>query len=369
MTTDTSQEMNRAIQLYVDGGNINEISTKTNVPTSSIYAELMKRNIPTRCGNKHLTVNDIEDICKLFKSGVTRKELALKFGYHKSSITNVLAKQQLIGNIYLSEELSQKIVTLYESNVSLSTISKMLNISMTTIHNHCKNHGLLLRNVGGRFDLEHPDFFETLTAESAYMLGIFIADGCLMTRKHRHGVLSFGLNLDDEYMVKNFQKLLGSPHKIRYYNNMASITITNQRVYNSITALGIPGKRKTYNLDECKPLFDKLSETTYERDFIRGFLDGDGSIHYSPKKAHSVSFTAYSKKFLESIDKCIIRNVKVTNGYFISVGNSWRISYGGRNKVTKILKWIYESTSGLCLLRKKEKWDKICELNKGLLQK
>lgn len=140
---------------------------------------------------------------------------------------------------------------------------------------------------------------------------------------------------------------------------MVSITLTDQILYNSIVSWGIPEKRKTYNLDSCKTLFEKLKHAKCERDFIRGFLDGDGCIYVDANTSNYISFTAYSKDFLESINNCIVNNTIISNGSFINVVNSWRLSFFGKERITKILEWIYNPLPKLLLRRKFEKWEQL----------
>ena len=361
MNIDRLEKLNEAIKLYIAGQKICDISILLSIPAPTLYFEFKKRNINK--GKVHLTDDQNKYIIELYKSGVSRKDISNKLNCHITSITKILRNNNFCGFEYITEEVSNKIANMYNTGKSLNEISQELNICMTTIHNHCKKHNIIIKQVGGKFVLTNPHFFETLTEDSSYMLGFFIADGCLMNSKNRKGTLSFGLDIQDQYMVENFKNLIGSPHKIRKdlknKRHMASIVLTDQTVYDSIIKWGIPKTRKTYNLDSCNMLFEQLQKNNFEKDFIRGFLDGDGCIYVGKNSSNYISFTAYSNEFLESINNCIIRNTNVASGFFIRINNSHRLSFYGKDRIMKILNWIYNPSPKLFLLRKFNKYDQL----------
>ena len=152
---------------------------------------------------------------------------------------------------------------------------------------------------------------------------------------------------------------------------MSSLSITDDDLYNSIINWGLPRKHKTYNLDSCTYLFNELSKTQHSKDFIRGFLDGDGCIYVAKNKYnHKITFTSVSKNFLISIDNCLIDNLNINKGYFQNITsknkNYWTLMYSGGNRIPKILNWLYYPNVNLFLIRKREKWENLQWIYAGL---
>ena len=157
------------------------------------------------------------------------------------------------------------------------------------------------------------DYFKNIDSETkAYILGYIVADGSVeeSVRKDRPSKLirlRFGCVTEDDEILKLIQKEIAPENKLRYYQpkapNRKQITILQicdkelvsdlRRVYNI-------QPRKTYKADFEFPNIPKI----YERDFIRGFIDGDGSIgkrHFS-MICNSPTFAEQIKdKFLEAV--------------------------------------------------------------------
>jgi len=102
-----------------------------------------------------------------------------------------------------------------------------------------------------------------------------------------------------------------------------------------------------------------LDKKSLTKDLIRGFLDGDGSIYLSKSYYHKISFCGYSKEFLESIDEYICKNTRISKGYFLQKRNTWSLSYSGKQRIIKIINWIYYSDMKIFMQRKYDKAVKI----------
>ena len=89
----------------------------------------------------------------------------------------------------------------------------------------------------------------------------------------------------------------------------------------------------------------------YVSHFLRGYFDGDGSLHYLKSTNNfRISFTCGSVEFLEDIQKELgtslsIRNEKGTNSNYLQIS--------GRHQVERILNYLYkDSTESTRLDRK-----------------
>jgi len=119
-------------------------------------------------------------------------------------------------------------------------------------------------------------FFEVInTEEKAYWLGFILADGYINLNNGPR--LEIGLKNTDEPHLKLFQQHIQSNHPIRHrdYNNCQSSTLT---IYNKKLVEGLI----KHGITQAKSLTAlPYTDLPYElvRHYIRGILDGDGSVY------------------------------------------------------------------------------------------
>jgi len=147
----------------------------------------------------------------------------------------------------------------------------------------------------------------------AYVLGFFVADGCIVLNKNRKkNPYTFNItSVDLEHLYK-IKKVLGSEHKISNKsggsgNPAYQIQLRNSVLAKDLMKLGI-FPRKTYNLNPIK-VPDK-----YFHDFVRGFFDGDGSVYTYKVNGTSqikVGFMSTSLSFLTEFNERLCKNLKI----------------------------------------------------------
>lgn len=210
---------------------------------------------------------------------------------------------------------------------------------------------------------EHKsNYFKIIDSEvKAYLLGYIVADGSIeeSSRKDRPSKLirlRFGCITEDNELLRLVQSEIAPNNQFRYYQpkcpNRKKITILqicDKELINDLRTLYNIQPRKTYLSDFEFPKIPKI----YERDFIRGFIDGDGSIgkrHFS-MVCNSLKFAEQIKdKFLEQIPnlKWVIyeENRKYTT--------YWSLHFSYNIKVRKpIFEYLYKDAT-VFLKRKRD---------------
>lgn len=196
--------------------------------------------------------------------------------------------------------------------------------------------------------------FNTIKAKEAYWLGMIAADGHVYSDKRYPKSKSIGLHTKDEELVNNFKNFLESEHKItKEKTGYFKFGATSKDITDRLETFGIT-ERKSLTL-EIKNI-PKL----YISHFMRGILDGDGSIscYKRPKNGTivTVTITSGSKKFLEWINTIVPIKGKLYN-------NSIQIVWQNREKIIKLCKWLYNgSTVDTRLDRKYKKFKEILAL-------
>lgn len=198
----------------------------------------------------------------------------------------------------------------------------------------------------------------------AYAIGILATDGNLSPRPGRLGVVSKDVDL-----LETVQRCLDltaaiTPHKSGYGGGPCyRVSWSNRRFYDALLAIGLtPAKSLTIGA--------LLIPDNYFADFLRGCIDGDGSIvtyidRYNTFKKPSyvytrlyVSIVSASPRFLEWL-RATIRKLTGLSGKVAvsskgSTGNAvWRLRYAKRESLA-LLRWIYDAPDGPCLRRKRD---------------
>ena len=255
-----------------------------------------------------------------------------------------------------SEEETRYLIDNYEFG-DIAIIAKKLNRTKKAITERAKLLKITrdpetTRKLSQKYKV-NEDFFKNWSDDMAYVLGIICADGNISKVNHGNRV-SVVLHIDDEYLIKEIYNSMESNHKTYYSKNTAILSIDNKHIYNDLLNLGIiPNKSKT--LGHIKV------PKTYKAAFIRGVLDGDGSVDSKNKRAKIVTA---SKEFADCLSKTL---------YDIDIDHKiYNNAYSHNNKLTdfyviriirrQAVKKLYELTykdAKLFLKRKKKSFEKM----------
>jgi len=204
-------------------------------------------------------------------------------------------------------------------------------------------------------------------ALSYYLLGAFITDGNLIQDKSRTNSFKISLCSKDIDWLELIQKELGGDGNIRdTCNNSSTLFLYGKDIYNwFVEHKCCPKKSLTQELPDIPDI--------HFNDFLKGCIDGDGSIYRSQYKAHNnktyeqttVYLCGASENFLLTIsDKLNDINFKhsviqqkpknkVINGRVVySKHNMYKIQFSGHKKCVKFLHWLYSSDT-ISMPRKK----------------
>lgn len=227
----------------------------------------------------------------------------------------------------------------------------------------------------------NENYFDDInTEEKAYLLGFFLADGCIST-EHNDGSRAqnfrFTVNnsIDDEEIINKFSSVI-CPDNI-----VAKKTKLNNDKVVRKPQLCVRWSSK-YMFDQFISKYNitprKTKDTTFKfpfetipqdlvRHFIRGFFDGDGSVsshNYGNTIYFNFSFTSTSQDFLNQIADIIEPLHKDVKRHFNKQQGKNMICYDLRFKYNKnrteciklIYDWLYDNST-IYLNRKKTKFE------------
>jgi len=202
-------------------------------------------------------------------------------------------------------------------------------------------------------------------ARLAYAVGLIATDGNLSS-DGRH----LSLTSSDREQLNNFRAALGTNAQIAR-NPPGSFTkrpsyrvqLSHVKLYQQLLGAGLK-PRKTAILGALQiPL-------PFFRDFLRGVIDGDGSIVCYIDRSNAYKKTRYrhiriyvsiasaSLQFLQWIQQVSCQSLGV-RGYFLQQPahpwgrrTAWKLRFAKRDSM-QILRWIYYAADVMCLQRKR----------------
>lgn len=193
----------------------------------------------------------------------------------------------------------------------------------------------LYRRPSWAYDLDH-DFFKTVdTEEKAYILGLLATDGCVYSKTSR---VCLSLQARDEDILADIKRCMNlqSPILDRPKGSfpgsgpMKYISFSSRQIVADLAKLGvIPRKSKLLTYSSIPHHL--------ERHYLRGLLDGDGSIH-----RRKMFYFLGTEALIDGVIDAVNRHTGISLSKR-RAGKLWRASgYGGSKAV---MAWIYEGST------------------------
>lgn len=192
-------------------------------------------------------------------------------------------------------------------------------------------------------------FFKAIqTEEQAYVLGLLFADGYIS----KSGITFTSKDID---LLEAIKRVMHSEHPIYMKTNRLGswgvLFIGRRRMADDLlNLLRISGGRKADRLKypQIPPELD--------RHFIRGFLDGDGSVSSCSGNSRILFFSA-SHDFLRELDDKIRFHLGLLRPHKISKtrSNCYRLVYQ-KGRAIAFGAWLYKDAK-IYLKRKADKWE------------
>lgn len=209
--------------------------------------------------------------------------------------------------------------------------------------------------------IHKSNYFKIIDSEiKAYILGYLVADGSIEESKRKDRPsklvrLRFGCASEDDEIIRLIQAEIAPDNKLRFYQpklpNRKPITILqicDRELTNDLQSLYNIHPRKTYN-----PNFEFPNiPPNLKRYFIRGFIDGDGSIG-----RHHFSMICNSEKFACQIRDEFLSSIPELKWYIYKENRKytdyWSLHFSMNLKVSKSLyNYLYKDAT--VFLKRKE---------------
>ena len=261
---------------------------------------------------------------------------------------------------------------MYARGAGSPSIAKTLGVSTGKIV-YFLSHSIGLRSCKEAAKKYHCDdhFFDEIDSEpKSYWLGFMCADGYVSRTKYGKNV---GLTLSSEDIahIEKFKEAIKFDGPIHTYapsksstnystNSYSRMLVTSDIMFDSLVKHGaVEHKTNVLKAPKISP--------KWKKDFIRGYLDGDGCIsrcikngkyiEYAIKILGTTELLDYVKEFVEDNEIAVIRRY-----YQRKPGQTVRtLEFSGNYQVKRFLDLLYDGAH-IFLDRKRERYIDLCNL-------
>lgn len=265
-----------------------------------------------------------------------------------------------------TEEQEILIASEYLNNKSFlcSFLAKKYNTTEWTIRRVLKRRGVQLRNgrigVNKKYSV-NDNFFEKIdTEEKAYFLGLLYADGY---NNQKANLCIIELQEEDKEILDKFKEkikytgpLYFQKPKKTNWKNMYRLSVKSRKMSEDLYNLGCVQKKSLI----LEFPTEKQVPKRFLKHFIRGMIDGDGSIlcGHGKGKATGVSLVS-TGALLSSLEKVLINKLGIKpiirNQSYNNITKELRLTK--KKEIETFLDWIYKDAK-IYLKRKYEQYKK-----------
>ena len=258
-----------------------------------------------------------------------------------------------------NDDLENKIVELYKQNISpyqmVKIIPELQGKKPSVIYGILKRKGIESHRKYSLTDEQrlnrrkynvNDSYFKKIDTEhKAYWLGFIYADGFINTTEDVIGISLSKEDINHLEKFKNDVEFTGPIHNYKgkgfIETDYVRIVIRSKQMKQNLISLGVY-ENKT-DILKFPTLNQVPKELIYH--FIRGYIDGDGSITYghiqkNGNKNYSIKITG-TLDIIQSIQHALNTNVKLEQRYPDRNTDNWSLTIGGNKQVERILDLLY----------------------------
>lgn len=241
---------------------------------------------------------------------------------------------------WTDEQVAYIIDKYLNENYTLKQLGREFECNYGTIRNLLNKHNI--QSKGNKQGYPRNEYYFNVidSINKAYWLGFLYADSCIHSNNYE-----ISINITDKEHIEKFKLAIGATnHKIIETNDkrwknaktLYQFTIKDKQLHTDLIKWGcVP--QKTFQICEIPNI-----PRNYVSHFIRGYFDGDGSLHYlQGTNNYRISFTSGSKEFLEDIKKELQVNVSIESH---KEENTYQLQISGRKQIEKILNYLYQNS-------------------------
>jgi len=250
---------------------------------------------------------------------------------------------------YPSSAARRHIIDAYKAGSSGPVIARQYDTSKETIYNVLRAEGVDRRRpseASRRYQLD-VHAFDTITPESAYWVGVLMADGCV--RYQPNATLQYGAAAVDRGHVEAFRDFLKSTHPFRCRPPRPTSGFGGSSDYCEIVVPSavLVAAVARYGVLPRKSLTAKIVGLEDSVDFWRGAIDGDGYLGEYPEVRVGL---VGSQALVQQFEHYVYRNIAGVRATTRRKGTIFGFSVNSTLAV-RLLSLLYAGTPALARKR------------------
>ncbi len=257
---------------------------------------------------------------------------------------------ELVSSEHPFKEYCREFIKIHFYQLSQREIARNLKIGKTTVNRWAKFLGLVFKK-----HTVDEDYFDHWSSKMAYILGYICADGNIAWDTQRgYQSLTITASMKDKAHLERIRKILKSSKTLLYSPSTKSyrLIVNNRKICLRLMNLGIFPKKSLILK------FPKVPKK-YIKDFVRGYIDGDGSLKYFARKRSpyfEIMICSGSKSFIMTLNDKIYQNLAIKSKIFQAGANCYILRYCC-SRGRKLAEWMYNQ-SEIYLIRKFSQYEK-----------
>lgn len=363
----TNNQITYIIHEYLNNKkSVENIAKALNCSNTPITRVLKENNIKieNKRRNPILSQNQIEKLIKDYQIYQNLQVIAKKYHQTTTKISQILKAHNIeVVNPYvipkIKKEFWPNIAKTYQNGKSVIQISKQYNVSPHAIARILRRQKVKIVNWQNFPRMDESVFEKIDNEEKAYWLGFIYADGYISK-----GEFGIGLSIKDESHLLKFKQFINYTGNLRYRQdtNSCILAFRNKKIISDLKKLGVlERKSKTSKFPNIEQVPQK-----YLRHFIRGFIDGNGSIFYNQNGLARLSIVGTFSMLDGIISTLNFKRNKISKANKFGCNEVNQISWLGEY-VLDYLKLLYNDST-ISLDRKHAKINEIIKVRETYLK-
>jgi LAGLIDADG-like domain len=189
------------------------------------------------------------------------------------------------------------------------------------------------------------EFFRAWSAEMAYVLGYWWADGYMRVKRNTGAYLVEIASVDREHLLA-LAATIGEKadyRKITAKSACYGVEFCSKEMYHDLLALGgMPNKSNVIDFPSIP--------AEYLAHFVRGFIDGDGTLVWNGDRP-VIQIYSGSKQLLEKMAAAIELQIRIPAPNVVANRTLWYIKWS-TIRAKCLAAWLYVENPGIALDRK-----------------
>lgn len=257
-----------------------------------------------------------QQVCDLYTQKISISKISKLLNISAYYISDILKKNNIEitkkGYSHINrfpKEKELEIVNLYRKGMTQKEIGIKYNTWNTSIRRVLLRYNIIPRNESKTLRYcKHNPFksYKKHDEYTEYFLGLLLTDGCISYREKENRVpsISLSLNSEDGYIVEQFKNWASPNQKVSIIYqklNASHMHAINITNIEAVEWLNRKGnfKNKSFNCKIYCPITWQI---------LRGIFDGDGGFHYANKDGLNFFICGLSEVFIHQINNFLLKN-------------------------------------------------------------